>query len=95
MRREKLIALAERIKHTLDQAVSDDEVWLRVIKLQVQEMILDIVVSPQPAALLGDLRNRQRDGSYEDVVSALNEHPEFDPKLAQDILNAFDSYRKL
>jgi hypothetical protein len=95
MRREKLIALAERIKHTLDQTVSDDEAWLSAMKLRIREMILDIVVSPQPTAVLGDLRNRQRDRSYEDVVSALNEHPEFDPKLAQDILNAFDSYRKL
>ena len=95
MRREKLIALAERIKHTLDQTLSDDEAWLSAMNLRVREMILDIVVSPQPTAVLGDLRNRQRDRSYEDVVSALNEHPDFDPKLAQDILNAFDSYRKL
>jgi hypothetical protein len=95
MKREKLIALAEQIKQTLDQTLSDDEPWLSAMKLRVREMILDIVVSPQPTAVLGDLRNRQRDGSYEHVVSALNEHPEFDSKLAKDILNAFDSYRKL
>jgi hypothetical protein len=95
MTKEKLIALAERIKRRLDQTVSDDELWLGLMHLRVREMILEIVVSPEPTAVLRDLQRRERDRTYEDIVSALNEHPEFGPNLAKDILKAFDAYRQL
>jgi hypothetical protein len=41
------------------------------------------------------LQNLQRDRSYEDVLSALNEHPDFDPQLTKEIREVFDAYRTL
>jgi len=95
MTKEKLIALAERIKHTLDRTVSDDELWLGLMQLRVREMILEIVLAPEPTAVLRDLQRRERDRTYQDVESALNAQPNFNPRLARNILKAFDAYRKL
>ena len=96
MTREELIASAERIKHRLDEMLAPNvESWLAVVRLWVQEMILDIVVSPVPTAVLRDLQKLQRDRSYEDVLSALNEHPDLDPQLTKEIREVFDAYRTL
>jgi hypothetical protein len=97
MTRQELIALAERIKHRLDEMlVPNDESWLAIMRLWVQEMALDITTSsPHPTVLIKELKKLQRDRSYEDVLSALNEHPDFDPQLTKEIREVFDAYRKL